>query len=147
MDKQLKPQHLNAWRLFITAHARVVSDIESRLAVDGQIPLHWYDVLIELFEAPDRRLRMNELAERVLLTRSGLTRLVDRLEKQGYLRRELDPNDRRGFFAIISDSGIEAMRHAWPVYARGIAEQFAAHVSDEEAEVLARVFARIAQSE
>jgi DNA-binding MarR family transcriptional regulator len=134
---------LNAWRLFITAHAKLIDKIDSQLAAANQISLSWYDVLIELYEAPEHRLRMHELAEKVVLSRSGLTRLVDRLEKEGFIQRELDPNDRRGFYAIITDKGIEALRAAWPVYAEGISQFFAQHLDDNEAKVLATIFSRM----
>lgn len=143
MDNKLSPHYLKAWRLFITAHARLIAHIDHNLREAHQMPLNWYDVLIELYEAPDRRLRMSELAERVLLTRSGLTRLVDRLEDQGYLRREVDPEDRRGFYAILTTDGLQAMQQAWPVYAQGIDQCFAQHLSDEEAQLLIEVFSRI----
>jgi len=137
------PNHLTAWRLFLTASARLTASIDARLQAEGQIPLNWYDVLIELYEAPDRRLRMSDLAERVLLTRSGLTRLVDRLEEAGHLRRELDADDRRSFYAILTESGLTAMQKAWRVYAQGIAEMFSQHLSDSQAATLVEVFSRM----
>ncbi len=143
MNEKVPSQHLHAWRLFLTAHAQLITAIDARLRAAQQIPLNWYDVLIELYEVPDQRLRMSDLAERVLLTRSGLTRLVDRLEKAGYLRREIDPEDRRGFYAIITDAGIEAMRGAWPVYASGINQLFAQYLSAAEARLLTDIFARM----
>jgi len=100
-------------------------------------------VIVELVEAPDHQLRMHELADRVVLSRSGLTRLVDRLEQEGLLRREPDPNDRRGAFAVLTEQGHEALRKSWPVYARGIARHFASHLGDEEARILVEIFKRI----
>ena len=143
MSKKLSPQHLTAWRLFLTTNARLIAEIDRQMQAAEQIPLNWYDVLIELYEAPDQRLRMSDLAQRVLLTRSGLTRLVDRLENKGYLTREIDPEDRRGFYANISKSGIQAMQQAWRVYAEGIATLFASHLSDEEAALLEAIFTRM----
>ena len=84
-------QRLGAYRSFITAHAEIIGRIERDLAAAGVISLTWYDVLIELYEAPERRLRLHELARAVVLSRSGLTRTVDRLEAAGLLRREPDP--------------------------------------------------------
>lgn len=139
MDKST----LDAWRLFITVHAKLITHIDARLAEAGQIPLHWYDVLIELYEAPERKLRMHELAEKVVLSRSGLTRLVDRLEREGYLRRELDANDRRGFYAILTEKGVEALRSAWPIYREGIVQYFGVYVNENEAEFLVRIFSQI----
>ncbi|MFZ4814847.1 MAG: MarR family winged helix-turn-helix transcriptional regulator [Phototrophicaceae bacterium] len=145
MTDTLPPTTLHAWRLFLTAHRLLIADIDRRLAAAEQIPLNWYDVLIELYEAPDQKLRMADLAQRVLLTRSGLTRLVDQLEAKGYLRRELDPDDRRGFYAILTDAGVAAMRAAWPIYAAGIQQLFGSHLSAEEAAVLVRLFERMGQ--
>jgi DNA-binding MarR family transcriptional regulator len=132
-----------AWRALITAHAAAVEGIERGLLEAGLPPLSWYDVLLELSAAPGCRLRMHELASAVVLSRSGLTRLVDRLEKAGLLRREPDPQDGRGSFAVLTDEGVKTREKMWPVYARGIAEYFGAHVSDEEAEVLGRVLGRV----
>ena len=140
MAEKIKTAHLDAWRLFITTHARLINQIDSELAQAEQIPLHWYDVLIELYEAPERRLRMADLADKVVLSRSGLTRLVDRLEKEKYLYRELDPEDRRGFYAVLTDEGANVMRQAWTTYAQGIQEHFAMYLSDEDAVRLTQIF-------
>jgi DNA-binding MarR family transcriptional regulator len=86
---------------------------------------------------------MHELARAVVLSRSGLTRLVDRLEKVDLLRREPDPEDGRGSYAVLTDEGAGMRERMWPVYAKGIAEHFGAHVTDEEAEVLSRVLGRV----
>ena len=128
---------LQAWRAFINAHAAVIDHIERELAANGLVPLTWYDVLVALWEAPDHRLRLNELARAVVLSRSGLTRLLDRLEAAGLLRREPCPDDRRGAFAVLLPAGREAQLRAWPVYARGISSHFAQHLTDSVAEVLA----------
>jgi len=132
-----------AWRALITAHAAMVERIERELSEAGLPPLGWYDVLLELWRAPGRRLRMHELAHAVVLSRSGLTRLVDRLEKEGLLRREPDPEDGRGSFAVLTDEGARMREKMWPIYAEGIAKHFGAHISDEEAEVITRVLGRV----
>jgi DNA-binding MarR family transcriptional regulator len=134
---------LAAWRAFLTAHAAVVERIDRELAAAGVVPLGWYDVLVELAEAPGRRLRMHELAERVVLSRSGLTRLVDRLEAAGLLRRERSGTDRRGAYAVLTDEGWAAFRRAWPVYARAIAAHFARYLSGEEARTLTAALERV----
>src|SRR5919205_2123669 len=125
------------------AHAAVMDRIERDLAEEGLMPLSWYDVLLALYEAPDHRLRMHELARAILVTRGGLTRLVARIEKAGLLRREPDPADGRGLFAMLTDEGLEALRRTWPSYARGIAEHFGRYLSDEEARVLDRALSRV----
>jgi DNA-binding MarR family transcriptional regulator len=132
-----------AWRSLITAHAVVVEKVERALLEAGLPPLGWYDVLLELSAAPGCRLRMHELARAVVLSRSGLTRLVDRLERAGLLRREPDPSDRRGSFAVLTDEGGEMLRRMWPVYAAGIAEHFGGHLSDDEAYALTEVLSRV----
>lgn len=132
-----------AWRAFITAYALVMERIERELAEAGLPPLGWYDVLLELSVAPERRLRMHELARAVVLSRSGLTRLVDRLEQAGLLRREPDPADRRGSFAILTDEGAAMRERMWPIYARGIAEHFGKHLNDEEVDVLTGALKRV----
>ncbi len=141
--KDLHEPQLTAWRLFLTTHATCIDRIDSQLVAAKRVPLHWYDVLIELAEAPNQRLRMHELARSVVLSRSGLTRLVDRLEAAGYLCRQPDPQDRRGSFAVLTDAGSAALRHAWPVYAQGIEHYFGQHLTDTEAATLAEVFERM----
>lgn len=143
MMERLTEQQLAAWRAFITAHATVIRRIEQELATAGVIPLAWYDVLIELYEAPERRMRLHELADAVVLSRSGLTRLIDRLEHAGLLTREMDMTDRRGAFAALTEAGIEAMRQAWPIYARGIRMFFARHLSDAEVDTLIAALERV----
>ena len=140
------PDGFLAWRALLRAHAAAVGRIERDLAaVEPDLPLTWYDVLVALVAAPDRRLRLRELASEVMLSRSGLTRLVDRLEVAGLLRREPDPTDRRGAFAALTEPGYDALRRTWPSYARGIQEHFAQHLSDDEAKILARALDRIAE--
>jgi DNA-binding MarR family transcriptional regulator len=121
----------------------LIERIERELVEADVIPLGWYDVLLALAEAPERRLRMHELAQAIVLSRSGLTRLVDRLETAGLLHRQPAPGDRRGAFAVLTEEGLAALRQAWPVYAQGIAQHFACHLSDEEAQMLTGVFQRM----
>lgn len=145
-EHQLGELQLSTWRAFITAHATLVDVIDRELTEAECIPLHWYDVLIELFEAPEHRLRLHELARKVVLSRSGLTRLVDRLETAGFLQRQADTTDRRGSFAVITEEGIAALRKAWPVYAQGISRYFAQHLNDDEARLVAELFNRMLRS-
>lgn len=142
----IDPIRLAAWRNFITAHANLIDLIDDELAAAGHLPLNWYDVLIELVEAPENRLRLHELAKRVVLSRSGLTRLLDKLEKEGLLIREAARNDRRGAFAVLTEKGRDAIRKSWPTYSTGIAEHFAAYMNGEEAQVIQDVFARIIEA-
>src|SRR5690349_6345210 len=109
--------HLDAWRAVLNAHASVVGRVEQALAANGLPPLAWYDALWALRSAPDRRLRMAELAERLTVSRGGLTKLADRLEAAGLLRREPAGEDGRGLFAVLTDEGNTLLRRMWPVYA------------------------------
>ena len=97
-------------------------------------------------EAPDNRLRMHELASSVLLTRGGVTRLVTRLESEGFITREPDPDDLRGTYAVLTPEGREALRKAWPVYASSIHETFASHLSNEETKVIGSALERVVQT-
>src|SRR5438270_5276084 len=144
--KRLSEQHLTAWRAFLKAHATVIDRIDHDLLAAKRLPLSSYDVLIELCEAPERRLRMYELAERVVLSRSGLTRLVDRLEAEGLLTRDRSGTDRRGAYAVITEQGIAAMRRIWPIYVKGIAEYFAQWLTLEEAQHLESALGRALQA-
>jgi len=143
LDLGLEQRRNVLWRRFLTAHAAAVDRIEDDLSGAEVLPLSWYDVLLALYEAPDRRLRMHELASAILVTRGGLTRLVARIEKAGLLRREPDPEDGRGLYAALTREGLEALRTTWPIYARGIAEHFGRHLTEEEVEILDRAFSRI----
>jgi DNA-binding MarR family transcriptional regulator len=139
----VNPDALALWRTFLRLHAQLIQHIDRRLAEAECIPLNWYDVLIELYGVEDQRLRMSDIAERVVLTRSGLTRLVDRLEEAGYIQREQDPQDKRGFFIVLQPSGIEAMRQAWKIYEPAIEELFAQYLSDSEITTMTRLLQRI----
>lgn len=143
MSQPLTTPQITAWRLFITAHSRLIGLFEAQMMARGAIALHWYDVLIELFEAPTHKLRMRELAYRVVLSRSGLTRLVDNLEKAGLLRREDDPDDRRGSYAVITEAGKAAIRATWPIYADLIATHFATVLTEAEAAVIASAMQKL----
>src|SRR5688500_20210971 len=110
-----------AWRGFLRAHATVVRALEADLQAEHDLPLASYDVLVQLSEAPERRLRMTELADRVLLSRSGLTRLADRLERDGLLVRQACPSDARGTLAVLTEAGLDRLRAAWPTPLRGVA--------------------------
>src|SRR6266496_5539977 len=134
---------LAAWRAFITAHASLIERIDHDLAAAECVPLSWYDILIELVEAPEKRLRMSELASRVVLSRSTLTHLVERLEAHGLVKRERSDSDRRGAYAVLTDQGHAALRKAWPIYAHGIATYFASHIRSEEIQTLTAAFTRI----
>jgi DNA-binding MarR family transcriptional regulator len=138
----LSAQQMLAWRRFLLAHARVTRRLENDLVEERRLPLASYDVLVQLVEAPERRLRMSELAERVLLSRSGLTRLVDRLEREGLVRREACEDDARGLFTVLTDDGLRRLRGATPVHLRGISDYAVGRLDEDEAATLAELLGR-----
>jgi DNA-binding MarR family transcriptional regulator len=117
------------WALFLRAHAAVVHRLDQELLEATGLPLAWYDVLLELNAAPDHRLRMRELGDRVVLSRSRVSRVVDELAHKGLVRREPDPDDRRGAYAVLTDGGRTELRRSAPVYLAGIHEHFARHLT------------------
>lgn len=131
---------LSAWRFFIKTHAEIIEKIEQDLAAQKRVPLTTYDVLIALFETPNRKLRFGDLNKKVVLTKSGLTRLVDRLEREGLIKRERSEEDRRGTYAVLTEAGEVELRRAWPVYAKGIKRHFAAPLSENNLESLHNAF-------
>jgi DNA-binding MarR family transcriptional regulator len=133
-----------AWADLLRAHAHLLRMLDEKLVGQDLLPLDWYDVLLTLARAPGQRLRLSELADRVFLSRSGLTRLVDRLEKANLLKREPCPDDRRGHFAVLLPAAEVAMQKTWPTYEHLINQHFGRHLSDAEAATLHDVFARIA---
>lgn len=145
MAEAPSPAHIQAWRLLMESQALVVERVEASLAERGLPPLAWYDVLWAVREAPGRRLRQSRLADAVVMSRSGLSRLVDRIEAAGLLRREACPSDRRGADVVLTPEGRAMLRRMWAVYGDGIARGFAAAVPDPEAltEALAPVVAAL----
>ncbi len=135
-----------AWRAFLEAHARVTALLEKELLEQHGLALSWYDVLVQLSEAPQRRLRMTELASAVLLSKSGLTRLVDRMVEAGLLDRDADPADRRGVLVSLSDAGLARLREAAPTHLRGVERHFAGALSEREAQLVAAALGRVARS-
>jgi DNA-binding MarR family transcriptional regulator len=129
--------HLSAWRAVLNAHASVVARVEEALAQADLPPLAWYDVLWAVRRAPGRRVRMAELADSLTLSRGGLTKLADRLETAGLLRREPAEGDGRGLYAVLTESGEEMLRRMWPVYSRVLRQTFVETMSADEATVIA----------
>jgi DNA-binding MarR family transcriptional regulator len=127
---EIDDEALSVWRSFLNAHARVTRAIGRELAAAGLPDLSWYDLLWALHRAPGGGLRVNELARAVVLSPTGMSRFVDRLEAEGFVRREPDPEDRRALQVVLTDAGRNLLRRMWPVYARGIQTHFAAHLPD-----------------
>ena len=146
MPARIDPDRLAAWSAFIHVYAQVIGDLETELAAERGLPLTWYEVLLFLNKAPEG-LRMNELAEALVLSRSGLTRVIDRMTSAGLVKRAECPTDRRGVMAVITPKGRRALRDASPVHMRGVKQHFTDHLSESDARMLLRVFRKILATE
>jgi DNA-binding MarR family transcriptional regulator len=132
-----------AWPLFLRAHAALVAALDAQLQEERGLPLSWFDVLAHLARAPRHRMRMNDLGEAVLLSRSGVTRLVDRMEGAGLLTRCACPTDRRVVFAALTARGKAAYKSAAPIAVRGLEQHFTRHLTRGEQRALASVLAKL----
>src|SRR5688500_11194429 len=145
MTQQIKrhDSRLAAWSTFLRAHARVVRELERELQADQDLALTDYDVLVQLAAADDRRMRMSDLADRLLLSRSGVTRLVDRLVAEGLVERVSCDTDRRGLWAALTDAGLARLRSAAPTHLRGVSEHFLDRLSPDELAAMRGILARL----
>jgi DNA-binding MarR family transcriptional regulator len=139
----LTEPELLAWRGMLRVHAALTKALDAQLEAEHGLPLSSYEVLHFLAEAPGQKLRMSELAEKILLSRSGLTRLVDRLEREGLLCRQSCDHDARGAFAKLTPAGAGRLRHARATHRAGVRALFLDHLSPEELEALDAVWGRV----
>jgi DNA-binding MarR family transcriptional regulator len=146
MTKEPTPEQIAAWQSFLMAHATVIRSLEQEMEAEQGLPLVWYDVLVQL-DHKGGQLRLSELADSVLLSRSNITRLVDRMTNAGLVKREPYPEDRRGMYAVITPEGRETLRHAWPGHWRGIVEHFIQHLSHEDVKALHTALSKVVQAE
>jgi DNA-binding MarR family transcriptional regulator len=137
----------DAWAALLRVHARVVPRLDQAMRSASGIPLYWYDVLLELAIAPDRQLRMTELGERVVLSRSRVSRIVDELVEAKLVSRQDNPDDRRSARACLTDAGLDRFRQAAPRYVAAIEAQFAAPLSEAELRAVAVALDKVAQSD
>ncbi len=126
------------WADFLRAHANLTDVLAHELVERCGMPLTWFDVLVQLDAAPGGRLRMQELAAAVVLSKSGLTRLVDRVQEAGFVARTTCPSDRRGTFAEITPAGRVALRKARPIHLDGVRRHFADPLSGRDIATLGR---------
>jgi DNA-binding MarR family transcriptional regulator len=134
---------VDAWRGLLVAHSRLVPAVEADLRAAGQVPLSWYDVLLELNAAPDRRLRMSDLGQRAVLSRTRVSRVVDELAAAGLAERQPDEADGRSSFAVLTTQGRDALRRAWPVYRDAIRRHLTARLSAEQCRKLAALLGQV----
>jgi DNA-binding MarR family transcriptional regulator len=138
-------ERLAAWGTFLRAHAHVTRVLEHELQEAKDLSLADYDVLYQLAAAEGTRLRMSELADRLLLSRSGATRLVDRLESAGLVRRASCATDRRGLWAHLTEPGRQRLRDATPTHLSGVCEHFLDRIPARELDRLRRTLERIVE--
>jgi len=129
------PERLRAWRLYFESALALVDVLEGEFERDTGLPIRWYDVLVHLEETPEG-LRMNDLADRILYSKSGFTRIVDRMEAAGLVRRVRPENDRRSIFVVPTDEGREAMERARDHHRHWIEQHFSRPLSDADVKAL-----------
>jgi DNA-binding MarR family transcriptional regulator len=139
----LDDEELAAWRGMLRAHAALTRELDAQLAREHKLPLSSYEVLLFLADAPEGRMRMAELAESVLLSRSGLTRLVDRLEREGLLKRKPCESDARGYFAQITPQGRRLFDAARRTHLDGVRTLFLSRFSRDELRALGALWAKL----
>ena len=127
---------LDTWRGFLFANAKVVRALDTDMIEQHDLSLTWFDLLSRIKQAPDQRLRMHQLEEASLFTRSGITGLADRLEKAGFVRRERSAEDRRGVYLAITQAGIDKIDEVWPDHQLSIQKHFGKHLDPEDVKAL-----------
>src|ERR687887_1502419 len=130
--RQLDERELRAWRGMLRAHAALTKALDADLDAEHGLPLSSYEVLLYLNDAEGGRMRMRDLAASVILSRSGLTRLADRLEREGLIARESCPSDARGSFAALTTAGRRKLDAARATHLAGVRSMFVDHFSAEE---------------
>jgi DNA-binding MarR family transcriptional regulator len=129
---RLSDQEMRAWQALLHAHQQVVRELDGELRQKHDLSLASYDVLLRLVRAPGRAMRMTDLAQRVMLSPSGLTRLVDRLATKGLVERRTDPDDGRVALARLTETGRQQLRAAARTHLRGIREHYTGRLTDRQ---------------
>ena len=137
VETKLSDAEMRAWQAFLHAHHQVTRRLDAELRSEHELPLNAYDVLLRLARAPDQRLRMTELAERVMMSPSGLTRVVDRLAAQGLVKRERFAGDARVMHATLTPDGRRVLRRAARTHLRGIREHFTSQMTKDQLQQVA----------
>ena len=141
--RPLDERELRAWRGLLKTHALLVRRLDADLLAGHDLALTSYEVLLHLANTDERKMRMCDVAESVLLSRSGLTRLVDRLERDGLVERVSCPDDARGAFARLTQAGEAKFRAAQATHLAGVREHFLEHFGPEELDVLGTAWERV----
>jgi DNA-binding MarR family transcriptional regulator len=139
----LSERELRAWRGLLRVHARLVKALDTELENEHGLAVTSYEVLMYVADSPEGRMRMHDLASSVLLSRSGLTRLVDRLEREKLIKRETCDTDARGAFAVLTPAGRDKLTAARRTHLDGVRRHFVEHLSPEELERLGEIWAKV----
>jgi DNA-binding MarR family transcriptional regulator len=139
----LSDRELAAWKGMLATHSRLVHELDAELEREYGLPLSSYEVLMNLADAEGDRLRLGELADRLLLSRSGITRLADRLERQGLIERRRCDDDGRGYFAQLTDRGRALVGAARPDHLAGVRRHFLDRLGPDEIDALGAIWERL----
>jgi len=137
---------LDLWGNLLRFHRNSMAEIEKRLSENDLIPLAWYDVLIPLELSPEKQMRLKELSEKCLLTKSGVSKIMNTLEKENMVKRVRCPEDARGFHARITEKGSLALKKSWPVYRECIFELFLDRLSSNDRTALSEILRKLNES-
>jgi DNA-binding MarR family transcriptional regulator len=146
-DGEQLEESLQIWVAFLRLHKMIVAELDAELEVTHRLPLSEFDVLAQLSRAPGHRLRMSELADAVLLSRSGLTRLIDRLERGGLVERQQCSSDRRGLHCHLTERGAALLDEARVTHVAGVQRRFSDRLSPDDIQSLGEAFARLLAAE
>ena len=138
------PERLRAWRLYLESALALFDILDTELERDAGIPMRWHDVLVQLEETPEG-IRMNELAERILYSKSGFTRVIDRMEEAELVQRVRPEHDRRSILILLTDKGTETMEHARRHHRHGIEQHFSQHLTDTDIKTLTHALEKISR--
>ncbi len=147
MDERTIEEALSAWVALVEAHSAAMDAVEAVMTAEAGLPLSWHEVLVRLSRAEQGSMRMQELARAVLLSKSGLSRLADRMEAAGLIERSSCGADRRGIYAVITAAGREALERARPVFLEAVERHFAAHLDGTELATLERSLRKVSRGE
>lgn len=132
MQGQSNDVRLRTWRLLHETHVRVVEQLERELQASDQLSLSWYEILLQLYQAPQHAMRMQDLVRRLVLNKSSLTRRIDRMKRAGLVDRRECFEDRRGVYAVLTAKGIEVLQRAMPAHSAGVETHFTCRLDRQD---------------
>lgn len=139
----IKDKGIDTWFMFLRTHGVLVRLFEAQMQAEQNMPLTWYDVLVQLSRGPARGMRLQDLAEAIVLSRSGLTRVLDKMESEGLLERKPCHSDRRGMYAVLTPKGQALVEDITPLHLLRVKEHFLSCLTDEEIRVMQQAFSKI----